>query len=261
LKQGGFRVENKARREDLPMALLPCLRSPDPELRDDIAFSAYSSWMRAGQLDADQLRTLRAALYLELDAVDPQGVAQPFAALVLSEIARTDRVTTWMTPAERDEMVRRAVAWFTGVRDYRGLDPMEGWRHGVAHGSDWLLQLALNPALDQDALQLMLDAVALQAVPDTGHAYVFGEPERLARPVLYIAARRLITESAWNAWFDALLARLGTAPEGPPDGSWLARRHDLDAFLSALYVNADLARDPGMNELKPRVTTALKRLP
>ena len=30
------------------------------------------------------------------------------------------------------------------VRDYRGFDAKQGWRHGVAHGADLLLQLSRN---------------------------------------------------------------------------------------------------------------------
>jgi hypothetical protein len=48
------------------------------------------------------------------------------------------------------------------VSDYRGFDDKEGWRHGVAHGSDWLMQLALNPALDRGQLDQMLAAIATQ---------------------------------------------------------------------------------------------------
>jgi hypothetical protein len=95
------------------------------------------------------------------------------------------------------------------VRDYRGFVAGEGWRHGVAHGADLLMQLALNPALDKAQLDRILGRVARQVAPP-GQAYVFGEPERLARPVLFAAARGLHTEAEWTAW----LAQAAAAPPG-----------------------------------------------
>jgi hypothetical protein len=58
----------------------------------------------------------------------------------------------------------------------------------VAHGSDLLMQLALNPRLDKEALGLVVSGVRVQVAPK-GHAYVAGESERLARPILFAAQR------------------------------------------------------------------------
>jgi hypothetical protein len=260
LKQREFALADSVSRARLATDLLACLGSPDPELRDDIAFTAYSTWLRGKQLDTAKVRTLREDLYQLLDGEDTQGFRRPFAALVLSEVARTDRIEPWMSTAERAAMVDRATAYLASVRDYRGFDPRDGWRHGVAHGSDWLMQLALNPALSRPQLDSMLAAIATQAVPESGHAYVFGEPERLARPVLYIASRGALTAADWNAWFASLIARLGPEENASKDPVWLARRHDLYAFLSELYLNTGLTVDPNIRALQAPVAEALKRL-
>lgn len=259
LTQRDFAIDDDAARVRLARGLLACLGDPDPVLRDDIAFSAYSAWMRGKQLDTATLRSLRDGLYASLDGDDARGFRRPFAALVLSEIARTDRIAPWMSAAERDAMVEKAVAYLKSVRDYRGYDPVHGWRHGVAHGSDWLLQLAMNPALQRAKLQTMLEAISSQVAPALGHAYVFGEPERLARPVLYIAQRGLLTESEWNAWFGALAASLGGSPQRYKDSVWLARRHDLQAFLGAVYIDADQSGDTRIRILKAPVAAAMRQ--
>ncbi len=257
----GFQVAEGEVRASLATALLPCLGSPDPVLRDETAFSAYSTWMRGKLLPVVTLRTLRDALYRMLDGADAQGFARPFAALVLAEIARTDRIEPWMTAAERAAMVARANAYLAAVRDYRGFDQRAGWRHAIAHGSDWLMQLTLNPALTRVQLDAVLAAIALQVVPESGHAYVFGEPERLARPVLYVAQRGMLKEEEWNAWFTGLASRLGNAAQAYQDSAWLARRHDLHAFLGELYLNTDLAEDASLRALQPPVLKALQQLP
>jgi hypothetical protein len=51
------------------------------------------------------------------------------------------------------------------VRDYRGFDTAEGWRHGVAHGADLALQLVLNPAVDKPQIERLLAAVGRQVAP------------------------------------------------------------------------------------------------
>ena len=256
LKSGGFAVADATRKQALATDLVDCLGDPDPLLRDGIAYEALQHWMRAGDFDADFLRRLRDALYAGLDADDANGVRRPFAALVLSEVARTDRVAPWMSPPEREAMLVRAIGYLGGVEDYRGFEAGIGWRHGVAHGADWLMQLSLNPALDAAQLRRILDAVAIQAVPASGHAYVFGEPDRLVQPVAYVARRGVLTEADWQAWLGGLGTRLGQMPAGG-DAPWLARRHDLVTFLSALYIQADASQNEALRVLKPHVAKAL----
>lgn len=166
-----------------------------------------------------------------------------------------------MRQDERDAMVERAATYLESVRDYRGFDAEAGWRHGVAHGADWAMQLALNPALSRAQLDRLRQAVAAQAVPASAQAYVFGESERLARPLLFIAKRDLHDEADWSAWFAVLSTRLGDPALAWKDAGWLARRHDLAAFLQVLYLQVDLDDDPGMAKMKPGLVAALKALP
>lgn len=250
-----------SQREALAFALVDCLASPDPTLRDGIAYEGLQRWMRAKVFAPETLRALRTRLFARLDAPDPDGVARPFAALVLSELARTDRIDPWMRADEREAMVERAAIHLESVDDYRGYETGIGWRHGVAHGADWAMQLALNPASTRAQLDRLRQAIAAQAVPAAGHAYVFGESERLARPLLFIAKRDLHDEADWSAWFAALLPRLGDPALAWKDAAWLARRHDLAGLLQALYLQVDMSEDPGVAKMKPGLVEALKALP
>ena len=261
LKQQKFAIEDTATRNALALGLPGCLSDPDPALRDGIAYEALAQWMRGDQLDVATRRQLRDRLQAMLKEPDADGFRRPFAALVLSEVARTDRITPWMSPKDRAAMVEAAVDYLESVRDYRGYDDAQGWRHGVAHGSDWLMQLALNPALERAQLDPMLEAVASQVVPESAHAYVYGEPGRLARPVLYLAKHGWLNEAEWIAWFGELPARIGDPAKAYSDSAWLARRHDLLAFLSAIYLEADQSDDPQIRALKGPVVMAMKAVP
>ncbi|HEY2345961.1 MAG TPA: DUF2785 domain-containing protein [Xanthomonadaceae bacterium] len=261
LKALKFQTSDANDQKKLAMGLLDCLGDPDPVMRDDIAYEALTAWMRAGAFDADTLRAMRDALYAQLDGDDPQGFRKPYAALVLSEVARTDRLKPWMTAEERAAMVEKAAGFLEGLNDYRAFDDKEGWRHGVAHGSDWLMQLALNTTLERAQTDRILAAVAVQVVPDAAPAYAAGEPGRLARPVIYIAQRGIYTQKDWDGWFGKLVPRIGDPALAYNDSHWLARRHDLMAFLMSLYIEADQSDDPNIHFLKPSIVETVKKVP
>jgi len=256
VRAAGFEIATPGGREALAMELLDCLGEPDPAVRDGIAYEALAKWMRGGAFDPPMLRQLRDQLEAMLGEADPDGFRQSFAALVLSEVARTDRIDPWMTDAERGAMVASASAWLRAVDDYRGFAEDEGWRHGVAHGADWLMQLALNPAVGQDDADAILEAIGTQVVPANGHAYVFGEPERLARPLLFLAARGLVSPDHLDAWLAARMAAL--EPRRFTDPAWLAGRHDLLAFLRVLYVETTRSAEPSVSRLHPVIDAALR---
>jgi hypothetical protein len=264
LKEQGFVVADHDERQQLALSLLDCLGVADPLLRDGVAYEAWTTWARAGGLldpstRAAALSRLQAAI--SPDRADEAGFAQPFSALVLAEIARSDRKQAWLQPAQRAALVESAAVYLESVHDYRGFVAGEGWRHGVAHGSDLLMQLALNPLLDKSQLDRILAAVATQVAP-AGHAYVFGEPERLARPVVFAAARGLHTEAEWTAW----LAKVAAAPAGGwsvvfANSDGLARRHDVRAFLLGLYLQVRDSDEPGLKSLLPGLRAQLAAVP
>ena len=264
LKAGKFVLEDPARRATLALGLLECLGDPDPALRDGIAYEALSAWMRARQLDEATLAQLRDRLLPMLDEADPQGFRRPFAALVLSEVARTDRVQPWLDEAGRERLVEAAAAYLHGVRDYRGFVDGEGWRHGVAHGADFAMQLALNERLSAGQLERLRDAVASRIAPVDAPPYAQGEPLRLARPILFIARHGKHDAAQWQAWL-----RRVAAPAPLPGWSaafsseaGLARRHNVSAFLSMLYLLVQEQDDAAVRErLLPGLRGALKEVP
>lgn len=263
LKRDRFAMPEPAARQALAVALTACLAHPDPALRDGIAFEAFTSWMRGGLLEQPTLVTVRDRLLAMLQAGDAQGFAAPFAALVLAEVARTDRVKPWMSDGDRDALVRAGAQYLARITDYRAFDNTEGFRHGVAHAADLALQLALNPAISKEQLDRLLSAVAAQVAPPVNMAYWAGEPERLARPVLFIAQRNLHADADWQAFF-------AEATQPRPLASWseafssdlgIRKRHNVRAFLVSVYAGAASSEDAAIRRLLPHVTAALKTVP
>lgn len=255
-----WKLDDDALRSRLALGLLPCLASPDAELRDELAFGALTAWMRGGALTVDVARLIGERTLVLLAMPDEAGFGPAFAALALAEIARADRLKPLWTAGERDAVVGAAARFLTGVRDYRGYDPRDGWRHGVAHGADLLMQLALNPLLDRAQLDRILDAVLAQATP-ASHFYVFGEGERLARPVVFVARRGLHSEAEWTAWLGRVA--LAGAPErgAPTRLDALARQHNAKALLLPLYASLQEGGDAALRaRLLPGLAAALRTL-
>jgi hypothetical protein len=260
LKNDGFKIADAFQRHELAVAITACLGHPRPELRDGIAFEALSSWMRGGQLDLATIKTVRGDLLKALARTDPEGFSRSFSALVLSEVARTDRLQPWMSADEREETLRAAAMFLATVTDYRAFSDTEGFRHAVAHGADLVLQLALHPLTTKAQLDQLMLAVASQVAPPGTMAYWAGEPDRLARPIIFIAQRQLHSAAEWQTFFSEI-----TNPQ--PLSSWRAafsteagikKRHNVRAFLLSVYASASSSDDPGIRQLVTHATAALK---
>ena len=260
-KATGFDVADVAGRNARALALVDCLGDADPFLRDGIAFEALSNWMRGGLLDDAALLAIERRLLAQLDGEDDDGFHKPFAALVLSEVARTDRIRPWMRPEQRTLLVDAAATYLSSVRDYRGYVDGEGWRHGVAHGADWAMQLALNEALQPAQVSALLDAVGNQAMPADDHAYAFGEPVRLARAAAYLIARGDLEQTAIAAWLSGLVSSLGARPETDPQAAWWTRRANLENFLNALGGAIAGSANPALSAMAGDIRKTLAALP
>ncbi len=167
-----MKVAGRIRIGALLAAGLPgCVPDPDSVLRDELAFDALSHWMRAGQLAPETIQSFRVALLPMLDpsAIDDAGFRPPFAALAPAEVARADRLQPFLSTGQLAGLVREGTGYLASVRDYRGFDAKDGWRHGVAHGADLMFQLALNPAMNRMQIDAILAAVASQVIAANAH--------------------------------------------------------------------------------------------
>lgn len=262
LKASDWAISDAAARDALARAMTECLASPDSALRDALAFEALQHWMRARQLSDAAMLAIGDDLQARLTAPEGAGFERPFAALVLAEVARADRVQAFLTPARRQSLLDASLNYFINVRDYRGFDDRAGWRHGVAHGADLLLQLTLNPAFGKPDLTRIRDAIATQIAP-AGHFYVYGESERLAAPIIYMAQRGVFSEAEWTAWLAQVSA---PAPLASWDAAFLhnadiARVHNVKAFIQAVYLYATLDGSADDDLLAPGARAAILSLP
>jgi hypothetical protein len=263
LRTSKFAIADQGERERFAEAVVACTASPDPFLRDQIAFEALSHMLRERQLGTEARLRIARDLLARLRGPDPQGFARPFAALVLAESVRADKIEAHLPDSLRRDVADAAIAYVAGAADYRGFDEREGWRHAVAHGADLLMQIANNPNFkDRAQLGRLRDAVGAQIAP-ASHFYIYGEPERLMRPVVILSQRGIFTQAEWDAWFEKLgrPAPLASWDDAFQSQAGLAKRHNLRAFLYAAWTNARLSENKEDDVLLPGTESLLRNVP
>jgi len=265
LKAQGYEIADPERRERFAIELVECLGDPDPQIRDDIAFDGFVTLLRGKQLRNDAVRALLFTMSSQLrsDDDDQRGFRKPFLALSLAEVARADRVDEIFSAAERTELVTDSTIYMHSISDYRGFDEEEGWRHGVAHTADLQMQLTLNSAVTQEQLVQMRDAIATQVAPQGDHFYIYGESGRLARPILFMAARDAFTEQQWIDWFAGLASAhpYETWSEVFSSQAGLAKLHNTRAFAEAIYVSGVGSDKVGVSGVAAGALELLRTLP
>jgi hypothetical protein len=105
--------------------------------------------------------------------------------------------------------------------------------------------------------------VSSQIAPPGEHFYIYGESERLARPVLFVAMRGLHSPEEWTGWFAqvASSAPLSGWDQAYQSNAGLARRHNTRAFLLLVYAEIRDSKNEHLARLAPIVTAALAKVP
>ncbi len=245
-------------------ALTACLGASDPVLRDKIGYEGLTRLLRSGQVSDALQQDLRLQLMANMspELPDPEGVRRPFSILVLAEIVRADRVSPYLSDDERMAVLDTAIGYLYQLSDFRDYDDAEGWRHGVAHAADLMMQAVLNPAYERTA-HLMIVETAFMKARALNHGYTAGEGERLARPVLFAANAGLISEEEWDGLFADLMSPspLLEWKEAFRSKGGLNRMHNIKALLHAIYFTANQQEDDKFKTLAQRAADALIELP
>jgi len=245
------------------------LASPDPTLRDGVAYAAAAEWiLKKKLLDAREQKALIALWSPNLvKGVGETGndglLLRSFSALELSLLAARDLQAPYLEPAELKALVDDALAYLAAERDLRGYDEKKGWMHATAHTADLLKFLARNPRVTPADAARILDAIGAK-VRSARIVFAWGEDERLASAVLAVLRRGDVDAAAWTGWLDGLA--------GASKGLWDAPALDVPKFateqnakhlLARLYVllHAVPESSPKLVEARAQVMGVLEKLP
>jgi hypothetical protein len=216
------------------------LGSPDPEVRDEIAYSTFASWIYQQKLlDAARLQSLSDRLLANLTAHvgerDTDTVfRRSFSALTLSVIVARDNVDPVLDAGTWNRIHAAALAYLAAEQDVRGYDERTGWMHSAAHTADLLKFLGRSRYMDAAGQGRILDAVGAK-LTTAPVVFAFGEDERFARAILSLTARKDFDDrefAAWTARAKPALAERPTVAQLRAIQNWKNVLAKLEVLLS-----------------------------
>ncbi len=205
LASGGFVVPAGETPIGLLVEMNALLASPDPVLRDEVAYSAAAAWIVSKPLVApDDLRRLISLWSANLD--DGLGTSgtdrvlrRSFSALCLSLIAAREVATPFLAAAEVETLNARLLDYFARERDTRGFVAGPGWMHSVAHTADAFKFLARGSQWTPAHSARLLEAMRVK-LEATETVFVWGEQERLAAALHAVVRRPDAEPAAFESW-------------------------------------------------------------
>lgn len=180
---------------ELARAALPLLGSPDPYLRDTLAYGVLSRWIVAGVLPDTFLREISGALAGEEYLFHGIGTGAPgtvfmrtFSLLALASVVYRHRLRSFLERRELEAIASAAERYALRERDFTGYDAVCGWAHAAAHAADLFDELFQCRELDRQALGRLLEALGSLLLANPA-VYAHAEDERMAFAVNTLALR------------------------------------------------------------------------
>lgn len=204
LVASGFEVPAGEKPFELLVEMNALLASPDPVLRDDVAYGAAVRWVYRKRLltplEQTQLMDMwRANLTKGLRAGRAEDAyRRSFSALNLSVLAALDNEAPFLSSDRFARLLSDALVYLETEPDRRGYDAGAGWLHATAHTADLLKFLARSPRLTKDDDARLLAGVAKACASSA--AFTWGEDERLAQVVRSLVRRADLDNPAFEKW-------------------------------------------------------------
>ena len=248
----------------LALELSGYLASPDPELRDDLAYTILSVWIvRRQYFSPEELLQLEQQWALNLrSGIGETGTdtvfKRSFSALCLASIAERELKTPFMGEQKFRDLLAQALGYLRDEKDVRGFDATKGWMHSAAHTADLLAALAENPLFTKQDQSSVLNAIA-QRLATAGEVFTFGEQDRLANVAAVIAVRQDFQADVFQSWLGQMDAMDRTVWQDSPPRLAALIRFQNDSYLLRALVPQLLSR-PSTPALLEAQKAALKSL-
>ena len=129
LKRHNFDIESADKRNSTALKLMTCIGHSNPAIRDGVVYEASNYWLRKQLLTTNTtiamfevLTNILANQNSNGTVQDSSNFKQPFAALVLSEVVRVDRISPYLNTKQRQQIVDASSHYMQQISDYRGFD-------------------------------------------------------------------------------------------------------------------------------------------
>ena len=246
VKAGGLAVPDDRPLADLTTELTTMLGSPDPSMRDDLAYPTLATWVDRGVYD-DLITGLgdgmAAGLTVGLGEQGNDSVfRRAFSVLVLAECIDRDNQEGLLPAGKLLEWGDRIASWYLRERDLRGFVAGKGWAHAVAHGADAIGVLGRSPHLGRNELTVLLDVIADRLLAPVDQPFGHGEPDRMALATMTLLRRNVVPLTLVEPWVARIAAGAEHASDGESDP--FTGTANAQAFLRALYLQLAIAPKP-----------------
>jgi len=216
--------------------MMQYMGSLDPELRDRLIWETLARWAEL-YFDSEQLGILLNTalddehLFYGLGEQDTDSVfMRSFASLTIAAFLETHQTHPFLTDQAVEETLRKMLSYLPQERDLRGLVPVKGWAHAIAHAGDALDALAMCSELGEESLLDMLQVIR-DTIVSAPTVFVDEEDERLANPILSAVQRQVLTQTEIAEWI-ASFASFELPPTWP---EWVRKKTNIKHFLRSLY--------------------------
>lgn len=234
-----FKPDDEGIVEKLIPAMLAHIGSTDPELRDDLIYSAFIRWSMTYELiSQEKLREIFNTLLDEnhllfhFSETETDSIfTRSFSVLWLPPILIAHRQDSFLSKEDIQNAHGKLLRFLREEKDRRGFVEGKGWAHSIAHAADALDDLAQCHEIGADELREMLPVIR-KIMSMTEFIYAYGEDERMVTPMLAIIQRDLLPNVEFEFWLEGFVP-IVKETKTMPDGVIL--RSNVQNFLQSLY--------------------------
>jgi len=225
--------------DSLARELSQALASPNPELRDDLAYSILHRWIvTPGTLTQQSLEALTDEWRGNLKN-GATALHRSFSALCLSSMAKRESRVPFMGETRFHQLVAETLSYLSEEKDLRGYDAKLGWIHATGHTADLLEALALSKQLTNEEGSAILSGIA-HRLATAPQVYTQGEQNRLAAGVKAVILRPAFDASQFETWLSNLQKEDRAVWENPLSPESLAIYQNHTYMLQGLAVRLTL---------------------
>lgn len=238
ISEDGFRVDSDKERFELALTAMAQIGSTDPELRDELIYTAFCFWILEQEaftaVHLHQLFDLAIDenhLFYRLGEKGTDAVfTRSFSVLLLPLLLIAHRQRPYLTQPEIIKLKETVIRYLELEQDVRGYDAEKGWAHAVAHAADALDDLALCEELGAEDLRDILTAVQ-HKIGTNDYVFVHEEDERMVTAVTSLLSRQVLSEAEITNWIGSFAPFVAKMDAGPTSSRYL----NVKNFLRSLY--------------------------
>jgi hypothetical protein len=210
IRESGYSLPPGYTISGLTEELFTYLGSIDPDLREEIAYETFASWLNQRRYKPEQIRGYIVPLVINLQSglgeTDSDGIfLRTISILMLAEIVHTDNKRIILEREDIFSIYDKALVYLAEELDTRGFVPQKGWAHSLARIADLLSVLAGNRYLARVELENILSAISERLTGDHNPVLIHGEDDRLARAVIAANQRQMLDEFFIKQWLHAFV--------------------------------------------------------